>query len=212
MPNRAGQAALMAAGLAALVLIVRHIGPATIAGLLRQVGWSFLTIAVIYAGHTALRGVALWQTLPAGELPLADVVAIRFGTEGVEMLTLTGPFLAEPAKAWLLHRRGIDGPAAVGAVAAEFLLYNLTAAWVGAGGLAPCWPATRFRAPPRTRAGAARGRRAADDRLRHRGRDGPRPDRTSGPGERAARRAAARERHDRGRPASRGRARRRARG
>ena len=28
------------------------------------------------------------------------------------MLTLTGPFVAEPAKAWLLHRRGLDGPGA----------------------------------------------------------------------------------------------------
>lgn len=136
MLRRARQAALIVAGLAALVLIVRHIGPAAIAGLLRQVGWSFLTIVLIYAAHTALRGVALWRTLQAGALPMADVVAIRFGAEGVEMLTLTGPFLAEPAKAWLLHRRGIDIPAAVGAVATEYVLYNLTAAWVGAGGLA----------------------------------------------------------------------------
>ncbi len=135
MLRRAGHVALVAVGLTALALIVRHIGLATIAGLLRQVGWSFWWIVLIYAAHTALRGLALWRTLPAGALPLADVVAIRFGTEGVEMLTLTGPLLAEPAKAWLLHRRGIDGPAAVGAVATEYVLYNLTAAWVGAGAL-----------------------------------------------------------------------------
>src|SRR5258708_3993328 len=57
--------------------------------------------------------------------------ALVMVAEGVEMLTLTGPFLAEPAKAWLLHRRGIETPAAFGAVAAEYLLYNLTAAWLG---------------------------------------------------------------------------------
>jgi hypothetical protein len=126
----------MVAALTALVLVVRHIGPGTIAGLIRQVGWSFWLITLLYAAHTALRGVALWQTLPAGAIPLLDVIGIRFGAEGVEMLTLTGPFLAEPAKAWLLHRRGIDTAAAFGAVAAEYLLYNLTAAWLGAGALA----------------------------------------------------------------------------
>jgi hypothetical protein len=136
MLRRGGHALVTVAALTALVLVVRHIGPGTIAGLIRQVGWSFWLITLLYAGHTALRGVALWQTLPPGAIPLLDVIGIRFGAEGVEMLTLTGPFLAEPAKAWLLHRRGIDTPAAFGAVAAEYLLYNLAAAWLGAGALA----------------------------------------------------------------------------
>jgi hypothetical protein len=125
----------MAAGLAALVLIVRQIGASTIAGMIHRTGWSFCLVILIYAAHTALRGVALWQTLPARVIPLQDVIAIRFGAEGLEMLTLTGPFLAEPAKAWLLHRRGLDGPEAFGAVAAEYLLYNLTAAWMAAAAL-----------------------------------------------------------------------------
>ena len=132
MLRRWGQTGVIAAGLAALILIVRHIGAATIAGMIHRTGWSFWLVVAIYAAHTALRGVALWQTLPTGAIGLGDVMAIRFGAEGLEMLTLTGPFLAEPAKAWLLHRRGLDGPAAFGAVAAEYLLYNLTAAWLAA--------------------------------------------------------------------------------
>ena len=132
MLRRWGHALVMAAGLAALILIVRHIGAATIAGMIHRTGWSFWLVVLLYAAHTALRGVALWQTLPTGAIALSDVIAIRFGAEGLEMLTLTGPFLAEPAKAWLLHRRGLDGPAAFGAVAAEYLLYNLTAAWLAA--------------------------------------------------------------------------------
>jgi len=104
--------------------------------LLRQVGWWwFWAVVALYAVHTALRGVALWQALPTDRISLGRVVAIRFGTEGLEMLTLTGPFVAEPAKAWLLHRRGLHGAAAAGAVAAEYLLYNLTAAWMAAIGL-----------------------------------------------------------------------------
>src|SRR5258706_4562861 len=102
MLSRARHALVILAGLTALVLIVRHLGVATIGGLIRQVGWSFWLIAAIYAAHTALRGVALWQTLPPGAIPLLDVIGIRFGAEGIEMLTLTGPFLAEPAKGWLL--------------------------------------------------------------------------------------------------------------
>jgi hypothetical protein len=136
MLSRARHALVILAGLTALVLIVRHLGVATIGGLIRQVGWSFWLIAAIYAAHTALRGVALWQTLPPGAIPLLDVIGIRFGAEGIEMLTLTGPFLAEPAKGWLLHRRGVAGPEAFGAVAAEYLLYNVTAGWMGAGALA----------------------------------------------------------------------------
>src|SRR5258708_24801394 len=57
--------------------------------------------------------------------------ALVMVADGLERLPLTVPFLGEPAKAWLVHRRGIETPAAFGAVAAEYLLYNLTAAWLG---------------------------------------------------------------------------------
>jgi len=135
MLRRAGNAALLLAGVAALTFVIRHIGAATIAALLRQIGAAFWTILLLYTLHTALRGVTLWQALPRGTLPLARVIRIRFAAEGVEMLTMTGPFLAEPAKAWLLHRHGLDGPQAFGAVAAEYLLYNLAAAWMAAASL-----------------------------------------------------------------------------
>lgn len=122
--------AVLAAAVVALALIVRHIGALLILRMLRQVGWTFVLVVALYALHTGLRGVALWQTLPPRSIPLRTIVRIRFGAEGVEMLTLTGPFMAEPAKAWLLHRHGLDGPDAVGAVVTEYLLYNLTSSWV----------------------------------------------------------------------------------
>ena len=133
--RRATHAGILAAAVIALVLIIRHTGTDTIVAMLRQVGWMFGVVTGLYAAHTALRGVTLWQTLPAGSIPLSRVIRIRFGAEGVEMLTLTGPFVAEPAKAWLLHRHGLDGPEAIGAVVTEYLLYNLTAAWMTAASL-----------------------------------------------------------------------------
>jgi len=130
MLRRAGRAALLLTGLLALVLVIHRVGAATVAGSIRRVGAAFWTITLLYALHTLLRGVTLWQALPAGSIPLPSVIRIRFAAEGIEMLTMTGPFLAEPAKAWLLHRNGLDTAAAFGAVAAEYLLYNLTAAWM----------------------------------------------------------------------------------
>lgn len=134
--RRAVHAGIIAAAFLALALIVRHIGTGIILGMLRQVGWSFVAVVALYAAHTSLRGVTLWQTLPPRTIPLGTIIRIRFGAEGIEMLTLTGPFMAEPAKAWLLHRHGLDGPDAIGAVATEYLLYNLTAAWMAAGAFA----------------------------------------------------------------------------
>jgi len=78
MLRRAGHAALVAAGLTALVLIVRHIGLATIAGLLRQVGWSFWLIVFIYGAHTALRGVVVALVL----VFLGGTAAALFGDRG----------------------------------------------------------------------------------------------------------------------------------
>jgi hypothetical protein len=44
------------------------------------------------------------------------------------MLTLTGPFLAEPAKAWLLKGRGLTTAGAFAAVITEYLLYTVACA------------------------------------------------------------------------------------
>jgi hypothetical protein len=128
------RAVLAILGACVLVLLARSIGVSNLLTMLRRVGWGFWIVVVLYGLHTALRGVALWLTLDDA-LPVGQVVRIRFGTEGVEMLTLTGPFVAEPAKGWLLHRAGLDPARAFGTVAAEYLLYNLTAAWMAAASL-----------------------------------------------------------------------------
>jgi Lysylphosphatidylglycerol synthase TM region len=122
--------ALLLLGLCVLGFLVWRIGPALIFDLLRRVGWHFLVVAALYALHLAVRGYALWRSLPRAVLSLGDVVRIRFAAESVEMLTFTGPFLAEPAKGWLLTRRGVTLAEAFGAIAIEYLVYTLVSAWL----------------------------------------------------------------------------------
>ena len=122
--------ALLLVGAAVLALLVSRVGARSIVELLRRVGWGFAIVSAIYTLHLAIRAVALWRCLPDGMLGYAGVLGIRLAGEAIEMLTFTGPFLAEPAKGWLLTRRGISGANAFGGVAVEYLLYTVVSAWL----------------------------------------------------------------------------------
>src|SRR5207248_7608608 len=69
----------------------------------------------------------LWRTLTRNRLGYGRVLRTLWSGEAIEMLTLAGPVLGEPAKAWLLQQQGIETTDAFGAVAIEYLLYNLVA-------------------------------------------------------------------------------------
>ncbi len=133
--SRLARALLLAAGAIVLAVLVSRVGPTLIFNLLRRVGWAFLTVSLLYTAHLAVRSAALWRSLPTSALRFIDVFQIRLAGEAVEMLTFTGPFLAEPTKGYLLTRRGATGPDAFGAVAIEYLLYTLVSAWLAAGAL-----------------------------------------------------------------------------
>src|SRR6266487_1354471 len=133
---RVARAVLLAGGVAAVALLVVRTGAGTIAAMLHGVGWGFLVVSVLYAAHLAVRSAALWRSMPAGSLRYRDVLLVRLAGEAVEMLTFTGPFLAEPAKGYLLTARGLAGAQAFGAVAIEYLLYTLVSAWMAGGALA----------------------------------------------------------------------------
>jgi hypothetical protein len=100
--------------------------------MLWQIGWSFAWLAVLRAGYVALRAAALWLAVPDRTLTFRELWWIRLSTEAVEMFTLTGPFLAEPAKGWLLTRRGLSTAQAAGLVLLEYLVYTMIAAWMAA--------------------------------------------------------------------------------
>jgi hypothetical protein len=113
-----------------MALLVWHTGPRLLLGMVERVGWRFAIVVVIYALHVCVRGVAVWRTAPAGAVPFADVLRAQFSAEAVEMLTFTGPFLAEPAKGWLLTRGGLGLPDAFAAVITEHLLYAVVSCWL----------------------------------------------------------------------------------
>ncbi len=132
---RALRYVLLGVGIGVLALLVLQTGPTTIASMLARVGWGFLIVSGLYLAHVVVRALALWRSMPVSPIALGDVVAIRLAGEAIEMLTFTGPFLAEPAKGFLLRRRGLAGPEAYGAVAVEYLLYTLASAWMAGAAL-----------------------------------------------------------------------------
>jgi len=124
---------LLAAGLAVLVVLVRQVGVGAVADLLRRTGPAVVIVSGLYLAHIAVRAAALWRSI--GTLRYTDVLRVRLSGEAIEMLTFTGPFLAEPAKGWLLTRQGLSGAEAFGGVALEYLVYTLTSAWMAAAAL-----------------------------------------------------------------------------
>jgi hypothetical protein len=108
-----------------------------------------VVIAVLYAAHQMIRAIALSASLlDAPSIRWRDALGIRLAGEAIQFLTFTGPFLAEPAKAWLLAgktRRAVHGFAAT---LTEYLAYLFTGAlmtivtlgWlIGSDALAGAW-------------------------------------------------------------------------
>jgi hypothetical protein len=130
------RALFLVAGLALLVYLVVALGPREIFAILARIGWGFVPIAGLCAGHQALRAWALCLCAARpGAIAYADAVAVRFSGEAVQFLTSTGPFLAEPAKALLLGRRGLTRTEGFAATIAEYLAYTFVAAAMTAGAM-----------------------------------------------------------------------------
>lgn len=146
MPNSANQvrergkrgyrAVLLGFSGALFVYLLIRLGAAEISSVLLGVGWYFGLIAAIYAGHQLSRAVAYSKCIIANErFSYWDIVRIRLSGEAIQFLTFTGPFLAEPAKMWLLQRRGLSTKHAVAATVLEYLIYTFTSAAFAIAGL-----------------------------------------------------------------------------
>jgi hypothetical protein len=119
-----------------LLVLLRQLGPSEILHLLGQVGWHAIPIILLYSAHVATRTLALRAcVLRTPPLPFGDALAIRLAGESVESLTLTGPLLAEPTKAWLLERHGLTRMEGYAATLTEYLICTLVAAAMSIAGL-----------------------------------------------------------------------------
>lgn len=116
-------------------LLVR-LGPGKIFSLFLGIGWGFVGIIAAYAGHQLMRTIALWQCITSDHRSSYwDLLRIRLSGEAVQFLTFTGPFLAEPAKAFLLRTRRLATTRAFAATISEYLVYILTSAAMTIAGL-----------------------------------------------------------------------------
>ncbi len=121
---------LLVAGVTVLILIASRIGIAALLEMFQRAGWAFVWVTVLYALHVGQRALALARCLPETDLRFRDICRVRLAGEAIEMLTFTGPFLAEPSKGLLLKRQGIDSSDAFGAIIVEYLLYMIVAFWM----------------------------------------------------------------------------------
>jgi hypothetical protein len=126
---------LLVAGLAVLAIVLHAMGVGTIVAVARQSGWTIVWMILLYAVHIVVRGWVIWRSLPQPGLGLIDTLRIRFAAEAVEMLTFTGPFLAEPAKGWMFIRRGIPAAQTAAVILFEYLTYLVVAAGMALAGL-----------------------------------------------------------------------------
>lgn len=128
--------ALLVAGTALLVVLLWRLGPAEILATLGQIGWYFVPILLLGGAHQVVRALALKTCiLRPGTLRYRDALAIRLSGEAVQTLTLTGPVLAEPTKAWLLERGGLTFKEGFAATLTEYLIYSFVSAAMAIVGL-----------------------------------------------------------------------------
>jgi len=134
--SRSGvRTALCLVGLGVLVLLFFRLGPQNILALFHQIGWRFLGVVAIFGAQELVRAAALMQCLPGeSRLRFRELLYIRFAGEAVRALTLTGPLLSEPARAWFIKKQGVASSAAAAAVIAEFTAHSFGSAVLMAAG------------------------------------------------------------------------------
>jgi hypothetical protein len=128
---------LLVGGAALLAVLIRQLGVSDIVDALARVGWFFVVVLLLGGLHHATRALALHEcVLRPGVIRYRDALAIRLSGEAIQSLTLTGPVLAEPTKAWLLETRGLTLTEGFAATIAEYLLYTFVTAAMSIAGLA----------------------------------------------------------------------------
>ncbi len=127
---------LLLLGATLLGFLLWRLGPAEVLTLVSRAGWYFLPALALYSLHHVVRAFALRAcVLRQGLLGYGDALAIRLSGEAIQSLTFSGPVLAEPARAWLLTRRGLTLQEGFAAALTEYLISAFVTAAMSAAGL-----------------------------------------------------------------------------
>jgi len=123
-------------GTAFFIILLWRLGPSEILVLLGRIGWHSIPILFFYAAHHATRALALHTCVLRPRLVrYRDALAVRLSGEALRSLTFTGPLLAEPARAWLLERRGLTLKEGYAATITEYLINSFVVAGMSIAGL-----------------------------------------------------------------------------
>jgi hypothetical protein len=115
------RALILFVGLGVLIILFYRLGPTNVLLLLQRMGWNFLVIVSIYAAEELLRAAALRQCLAPESRPgFLQIIHIRLIGEAVRAVTLTGPLLSEPTRAWLIRKQGVRTSEAMAAAVGEY--------------------------------------------------------------------------------------------
>jgi uncharacterized membrane protein YbhN (UPF0104 family) len=102
---RALRIGLLAAGVLALVLLVRHVGLDSVAAALTRITWWQLGLVCAVHGVSVILDTLGWRcTFVGGRPALVRLLAARCAGQAVNVVTALGGVGGEPVKAWLLRR------------------------------------------------------------------------------------------------------------
>ena len=131
------QGLIFLAGLALLFFILYKIGFDEVFKIIRQVGWGFLLIIATNFSRHAIRAFCIYLAIPGEHRNVSyrNVLAARLAGDAMNMITFTGPLLAEATKAAMLKNR-ISFSRSAAAVIVDDIMYYITVALMMLSGVA----------------------------------------------------------------------------
>ena len=131
------QGLIFIAGLSLLVFLLYKIGFSTVFEIISQIGWGFLLIIATNFSRHLIRACCIYLAIPGEHrnVGFRNVLAARLAGESMNLLTFTGPVLAEATKAAMLRNR-ISFSRSASAVIVDDIMYYITVALMMLSGVA----------------------------------------------------------------------------
>ncbi|MGH9947123.1 MAG: lysylphosphatidylglycerol synthase domain-containing protein [Pyrinomonadaceae bacterium] len=123
------QVAIFAAGLGLLFFVLYKIGFDTVYATVNQIGWGFLLIILTNFSRHVIRSCCIYLAIPAEHrnVSFRNVLAARLAGDAMNMITFTGPLLAEATKAAMLRGK-ITFSRSAAAVIVDDIIYYISVA------------------------------------------------------------------------------------